>query len=141
MLTPAPVEQPQPAPALVEKSSDISLTGFEESRRLIDKDPAAYINANAASPQVPEDYFLLGRAFLLTGKYWEAKRAFAEARNRLSQADPTNAKTLATEIAMVLALIETPGATEAFAKENAVQAPAANANTNPIAAPGRVPLR
>ena len=141
MLTPAPVEQPQPAPALVEKSSDISLTGFEESRRLIDKDPAAYINANAASPQVPEDYFLLGRAFLLTGKYWEAKRAFAEARNRLSQADPTNAKTLATEIAMVLALIETPGATEAFAKENAVQAPTPNANTNAIAAPGRVPLR
>jgi hypothetical protein len=115
---------------MVEKSPDISLTAFEESRRLIDKDPAAFIAANAASPQVPEDYFLMGRAFLLTGKYWEAKRAFAEARNRLPQADPKNAKTLASEIAMAMALIETPGAAEAFTKGMAAANATTSANTN-----------
>jgi hypothetical protein len=140
MLVPPP-PVPQPAPALVEKSPDISLTAFEESRRLIDKDPAAFITANAASPQVPEDYFLMGRAFLLTGKYWEAKRAFAEARNRLAQADPKNAKTLASEIAMSMALIESPGATEAFARDLAATASSSNANANVNSAANSVPVR
>jgi hypothetical protein len=125
-----PPEAPQPPPALVEKSPDITLTAFEDSRRLIDKDPAAYLSANAASPQAPEDYFLMGRAFLLTGKYWEAKRSFAEAKNRLSQADPKNAKTMAFEIAMAMSLIETPGAAEAFAKDISAANPVNNGNSN-----------
>ncbi|HMJ08504.1 MAG TPA: PP2C family serine/threonine-protein phosphatase [Pyrinomonadaceae bacterium] len=127
-LQPAGVAEPPPQ--LIEKSPDVSLTAFEESRRLIDKDPAAFINANAASPQDPEDYFLLGRAFLLTGKYWEAKRSFGEAKNRLGQADPKNAKTLAAEIAMAMAIIETPGASETFTKDLAAGNPSAAANTN-----------
>ncbi|MEP7212175.1 MAG: protein phosphatase 2C domain-containing protein [Acidobacteriota bacterium] len=135
-VPPPPV--PEAPPVMVEKSPDISLTAFEESRRLIDRDPAAFITANAASPQVPEDYFLMGRAFLLTGKNWEAKRAFMEARNRMAQADPKNSKTLAAEIAMALALIETPGAAEAFAREIAA-ANTANANVN--AAANAVPVR
>lgn len=117
-LAPVPPQPlPPPAPVLVQKSPDVSLTAFEEGRRLIDSDPAGFISANAASPQSAEDYFLLGRAFLLNGKYWEAKRAFIEAKNRLSQADPKNAKILVTEIAMAMALIQSPGAAEAFSKE------------------------
>ena len=140
MFVPKPEPLPAP-PALVEKSPDVSLTAFEESRRLIDKDPASFINANAASPQVPEDYFLLGRAFLLSGKYWEAKRAFIEARNRLAQADPKNAKTLSAEIAMALALIETPGAAESFAKDIAAASIDGGTVSNANSAVNAVPAR
>jgi protein phosphatase len=128
---PAPVAE---TPVITEmKSNNPPLTFFEESRRLVDKDPNAYIAAQAASMQDAEDYFLMGRAFMLTGKYWEAKRAFVEARNKLATADPNNAKTLAVEIAMALAIIENAQATEGFTKDmttvNATGSSAANSNT------------
>lgn len=134
LLAPIPQLEPQPLPTLVEQSSNVPLTAFEDGRRLVDKDPAAFLNANAASPENADDFFLLGRAFLLTGKYWEAKRAFNEAKNRLAQADPKNAKTLSIEIAMATAMIETPGAAETFAKDiyaaNTANGSASNANAN-----------
>jgi protein phosphatase len=118
-LWPSAVPETQvEAPAITEmKSTNTPLTAFEEGRRIVDADPERYITANAASLQDAEDYFLMGRAFLLTGKQWEAKRAFTEAKNRLAQADPANAKTLAAEIAMALAIIESPSASESFKKE------------------------
>jgi len=113
------------------KSNNISLTAFEDGRREVDRDSNAYINANAASLQTAEDYFLMGRAFMLTGKYWEAKRAFNEARSRLASADPKNAKTLAMEISMALAIIESPQATQSFTRDMATAAnPATPANSN-----------
>lgn len=132
LLRSNPVEEQQAPPQLVAKSPHIPLTAFEEGRRLVDKDPEGYKNANAASAQDAEDYFLLGRAFLLTGKGWEAKRAFVEAKNRLSQVEASNAKTIAAEIAMALTIIETPGASEAFAKQIAESRPGSNANTSDI---------
>jgi protein phosphatase len=135
--------QPEPVvetPVITEmRSNNPPLTFFEETRRLVDKDPAAYINAKAASMQDAEDYFLMGRAFLLTGKYWEAKRSFTEARNRLATADPNNAKTLAAEISMALAIIESPQATETFTKDIATATSTAPSNTNTSAPPQ--PLR
>ena len=126
--------QPEPVvetPVITEmKSNNPPLTAFEEGRRLVDRDPAAYINANAASAREVDDYFLLGRAFMLTGKYWEAKRAFNEARNRLATADPNNGKTLATEISMALAIIESPQATESFTRDVATANASSSANTN-----------
>ena len=127
--------QPTPVaetPVITEmKSNNPPLTFFEESRRLVDKDPNAYIAAQAASMQDAEDYFLMGRAFMLTGKYWEAKRAFVEARNKLATADPNNAKTLAVEIAMALAIIENAQATEGFTKDmTTVNAGSGTTNTN-----------
>ena len=132
---PAPVVE---TPVITEmKSNNVPLNAFEEGRRLVDKDPAAYINANAASAREVDDYFLLGRAFMLTGKYWEAKRAFQEARNRLATADPNNAKTLATEISMALAIIESSEATETFTKDmtTAGSTGSTNSNTNATAPP------
>ena len=137
--------EPQPVvetPVITEmKSTNPPLTAFEEGRRLVDKDPQAYINANAASTQDVDDFFLLGRAFLLTGKYWEAKRSFIEARNRLATADPNNAKTLAAEISMALAIIESPQATESFTRDiataNAGASTNSNSQTNTAAAPIR----
>ena len=129
--------QPEPvvetaAPVITEmKSNNPPLTAFEEGRRLVDKDPTAYINANAASAREVDDYFLLGRAFMLTGKYWEAKRSFNEARNRLATADPNNAKTMAMEISMALAIIESPQATESFTRDvNTANSGSANSNVN-----------
>ncbi len=122
----------EPIPVIKEaKSDNVGLTSFEDGRRLVDKDPAKYINANAASPETSEDYFLMGRAFFLTGKNWEAKKSFEEAKNRLSQADPLNAKTLAAEIAMALAVINNGSASESFNKEmSVINATPAETNTN-----------
>ena len=98
------------------KSTNPPLTFFEEGRRLVDKNPQAYLN-NAPTPQDAEDYFLVGRAQMLTGKYWEAKRSFTMSRDRLASADPNNAKTLAAEISMALAIIESPQAEEKFTRD------------------------
>ncbi|MEO8041274.1 MAG: PP2C family serine/threonine-protein phosphatase [Acidobacteriota bacterium] len=135
--------QPEPVvetPVITEmKSNNIPLNAFEETRRIVDKDPAAFINANAASAEDVGDYFWLGRAFMLTGKYWEAKRSFIEARNRLATADPNNARTLANEISMALAIIESPQATESFTKDVATASSTTSANSN-TSAPAQ-PLR
>ncbi len=112
------------------KSNNVPLTAFEEGRRLVDKDPTAYLNAKAASPRDASDYFLLGRAALLSGKYWEAKKLFTDARNRLATADSSDAKTLANEISMALAIIESPQATETFTRDVAAANSAGNSNTN-----------
>ena len=125
--------EPQPVaetPVLTEmKSTNTPLTAFEEGRRLVDKDPQAYLNKNSATPQDAEDFFLVGRAQMLIGKYWEAKRSFGMARDRLAAADPNNARTLAAEISMALAIIESPTATETFTRDINTANVAVNANT------------
>ena len=127
---PAPVVE---TPVLTEmKSNNVPLTAFEESRRIVDRDPQGYLNARAATPSDAFDYFLIGRAQMLTGRYWEAKRSFVDARNRLATADAKDAKTLANEISMALAIIESPQATESFTKDvntaNSVSSDNSNAN-------------
>lgn len=128
---------PVPAvPVLTEtKSNNIPLTAFEEARREVDRDPARYLAANAATPQDAEDHYLLGRAQLLTGKYVEARQQFSLAKARLTQVDSANAKTLAADVALASAIAENQALAEAFAKE--VSAPPQstgasnlNANTN-----------
>ncbi len=120
------------------KSNNIPLTAFEEARREVDKSPDRYLAANAASPQDAEDHYLLGRAQLLTGKYVEAKRQFTLAKERLPQVDPSNAKTLAADIALGTAIADNPTIAEAFAKEigggsQPTGAGNTNANTNSAA--------
>lgn len=124
----------EPTPQLIPKSNDIQVSALEESRRLVDSDPQAYLNAKAASPEDAADHYLLGRALMLTGKYFEAKRQFIIAKEKLPQADPKEAKTLAAEIAMANAIIESGPATEALKKELAEPA-SSNTNSNVSAAP------
>ncbi len=135
LLRPAVQESSvEPPPQLQEmKSGNIPLTAFEENRREVDKNPAGYLIANAATPLDAEDYFLIGRAQLLTGKYAEARRSFREAQNRLAQADPLNAKTLANEIAMGLAIVDAPGAFQLFSKEIEAATLSQNPNLDPNA--------
>ncbi len=101
----APKSSGPAVPQLSEMSSpNIPLNTFEKNRRNVDNDPAGYITKAPIDPQDCEDAYLLGRAYLLTGDYPKARNAFAEARKRLGDVDPVNAKTLAAEIAFGLSV-------------------------------------
>jgi serine/threonine protein phosphatase PrpC len=111
------------APVINEmKSSDIPLTSFEEARRLVDKDPNKYIAANQ-NPSEAQDYYLLGRAYLLTGQWFQAKNAFNAAKSKLSDLDERDRQTIANEIEMAMAIINSPSATENFSKSVVNRAP------------------
>ncbi len=138
-----PIEQEQP-PQLVEKTSDIQLTAFAESRRLVDSDPNAYLNSKAASPQDAIDHYYLGRALLLLGRFWEADKQFDLAKAKLaelSEADKKDAPTLQAEIAIGQALAKNVTVGEAMKqdldamreapKNDAGAKPDANANLAP----------
>jgi protein phosphatase len=113
-----PPTQPAAAPQITEmKTTNIPFSAFEENRRNVDRNPQQFIAANAVSPQDAIDFYLLGRAYLLTAKYPEAKQAFTEAKNRLAQTDTVNSKTLANEIAMAMAIIDNPFGQKAFEKD------------------------
>ena len=86
------------------RTSNIPLSAFEENRRNVDKDPAGWVAKYSGSAQDSEDHYLLGRAFLLLGDYPKARTAFIEARDRLSGADPANARVMASDIAIALAV-------------------------------------
>lgn len=118
--------QPPPLPEMT--TSNIPFSGFEQNRRNVDKNPQQFLATDSSGPQDAEDYYLIGRAYLLTGKYPEAKQSLTEAKNRLGQTTEVNSKTLATEIAMALAIINDPFAQKAFEKD--LQLPITNSNSN-----------
>lgn len=126
-LAPKAVE---PLPQLSEmRSANIPLSAFEENRRAVDKDPAGYVQKNS-SPQDAEDYYLVGRAHMLTGDYVKARTALLAARDRLAEADPTNADVLRDDIAILLAVTNDTTIQNMLKKEfEAVKKPA-NTNAN-----------
>ena len=108
-----PQQAVEPPQVETMKTQNIPLTSFEETRRTVDKDPAAYAS-RTSTPTDAADFYLLGRALLLSGKSVEAKRQFELARERLPQVDENERKTLSNEIALALAVIEAPQALESF---------------------------
>lgn len=108
--------KPLPAPVITEmQTPNIEYTAFEDSRRSVDKNPQQFISASGAGvPDDAEGLYLLGRAFLLDGKFTEAKQMFLQARDRLAQVKEVNGKVLANEIAMGLAIINDPLAQKEF---------------------------
>lgn len=121
-------------PKLTEmRAANIPLSAFEENRRNVDKDPAGYIARFGRDPQDCEDYYLLGRAFLLVGDYASAKNALTESRSRLPEADPTNAGVLASDIAIALSVTNGTTVQSMLRKELGTAPQAANqavANSN-----------
>ena len=102
------------APAIQEmKTNDIPLTTFEESRRLVDQDPSKYIAANP-NPIDAQDYFLLGKAYMLTSQWFQAKNALNVAKERISEFDPKDRPAVSHEIEMSLAVIASGPATDRF---------------------------
>ncbi len=135
----APKEIPQITQS---QSPNIPYTSFEDSRRAVYKNPGQFITTSEPTADDAEDYFLLGRAYSLTGKYPEAKAALAKARERLAQTKTDDKTMLAKEIAAAMAAIENPKVFEAEmqksenpggANSNVARnssKPPANANTN-----------
>jgi protein phosphatase len=113
------------------RSANIPLSAFEENRRAVDKDPAGYVQKNS-SPQDAEDYYLVGRAYMLTGDYVKARTALLASRDRVAEADPTNADVLRDDIAILLAVTNDTTIQNILKKEfEAVKKPAnTNANSN-----------
>lgn len=98
----------QGLPALTEmQSSNQQLSAFEENRRTVDKMPAAALSRFGSDPRDAEDYFLVGRAYLLLGQYPEAKKAFADSRSRIAagDVDQNNRKTIETDIAVAMTVL------------------------------------
>ena len=111
-------DQPQATPALSPKSDNPPLTAYEEARRNVDKDPEKYLDANKEwSPGTDAaDLYLIGRALLRRGDFYDAKRALTEARKNLKPTDP-DAATLDMDIAVALAVINSAPASEAVTKD------------------------
>ena len=128
-----PALQQTSEPQITEmKSANIPLTAFEENRRNVDKDPAAYVARVQASPQQQpdsSDFYLLGRAYMLLGDYPKARAALIESRNRLAYTEPANVNVLTTDIAMALAVTNEPTIQNMLKKELEATKPGANANT------------
>ncbi len=107
-----PIE-PEPQQA---QSSNNPLTTFEQARRAVDNNPELYIFNSGAKAESAEDFYLLGRANFLSGKFPEAKNMFLQAKERLGQTTDINSKVLANDIENALIMVNVPSAQEAFAK-------------------------
>ncbi len=109
--------KPEVPQIIQQQTPNIPYSAFENNRRNVDRNPEQYIFASNGRAESAEDYYLLGRANMLSAKYPEAKKAFEEAKNRLAQTSEVNSKILANEIAMALAIINDPTAQRAFEKD------------------------
>lgn len=110
--------KPAEKPALVNQSPDIPFTAFEKLRRTVDEAPDKFIAANGnVTQQNAEGYYLLGRAYLLTGKFGEAKKAFDEAKNHLAEIGAVNSKVLENDIEAGLIIATNPFAQEEFKRK------------------------
>jgi serine/threonine protein phosphatase PrpC len=111
-------EQPV-TPSLTEmKSANIPFSSFEENRRAVDKDPAGYLQRfPTPSDADSEDYYLAGRAYILTGDYVKARAAFDAAREHLQEGDAANATVIKNDIAILSAITNDPAAQAILRKE------------------------
>jgi cytochrome c-type biogenesis protein CcmH/NrfG len=123
-LKPAEPSKPQISEM---KAANIPLSAFEENRRDVDKDPAGYLQKNP-TPQDAEDYYLVGRGYLLTGDFPKAHSAFVESRNRLGEADPINVQVLKDDLAVAIAVTNDTTIQNIVKKE--LTPSAANSNAN-----------
>lgn len=128
-LVPKPA--PEPAPVLETKPVDVNLRTFEETRRIVDTDPAKYIAMSTASPpHDAEDYYLLGRAYLFTGEYVKSRAAFVEAKNRVQEMKEVNRKPILNDIAMGLSIIDNTFSQKGFADNLSKNALTSEGNVN-----------
>lgn len=128
-------QQSNPAPQVPvlnqAQSNDIPLTSYEELRRNVDAAPDRYVAQFAPTPKDAIDHYFLARALLLTNKNFEAKQQLLLAKQKSVDLGAAESRSLKYDIALGLAIVDTPAAVEAFAKEIASgQTPNANTNTN-----------
>lgn len=129
-----PIVQQAPPP-LVQRSADVQVSSLEEARRLVDADPKGYLEKNSATPQDAADHYLLGRALLLSGNAFEAKRQFDIAKGKLGDADEKDRATIAAEISLGSTLLRLDPMNREITKEleeikKSIANTATQANTN-----------
>lgn len=113
------------------ETPNIPFSAFENNRRNVDKNPAQYIIASGTTAEDAEDYYLLGRAFALTGKYTEARDAFTKAKDRLPMLTGEDKFMLANEIALGMASINDDASRKVLEQNQTASTPTeTNANTN-----------
>lgn len=126
-----------PQPITEMRSSNQQLTAFEDNRRSLDKDPEAALKLLINEPKEAENSFLIGRAYLLTARYPEARKAFGEALDLIAagKVDPNNAKTIQKDISIAMTIVNDPLAQKNFKKEledpKIVSTPAASGSQSP----------
>ena len=135
VFMPKPVVVQDAAPKLDTPPVDLRFKVFEEARREVDADPAKYIKATETTPpHGGEDYYLLGRAYLLTGDYVKARTAFTEAKGRVQELQEINRGPILNEIAMGMAIINNTFTQKALAddlsKITLTNGGASNSNSN-----------
>jgi len=123
---------PRPSLESTEKVEilNIEYVSFEDSRRNVDKDPNRYIELSRGQAETPEDFYLLGRAYFLTGKYLQAKEAFEKAKTQLDKAKQVNKPTLETELAIGLAIVENAIARREFINQKSLMTGTSNPESN-----------
>ena len=126
-----PTEQSPTIPITEMRSGNIPLSAFEDNRRLVDADPATYLS-KAPAPDDAENFYLQGRAYMLTGDFIKARAAFVEARNSIGKADPVNTKVIVSDIAIGLAITNDPTAQKNFKAELEAAKPVIESNSNAI---------
>ena len=124
------IEPALPPPMPPPQSLNIPLTSFEESRRTVDKNPQQYLASSNLPPESAEDFYLMGRANLLTGKFPEAKQMFQQAKDRLGQTSELNSKVLANDIEVGLIIVTIPFAQDEFKKVMNLNNTNSTANVN-----------
>jgi len=127
-----PSDMPRPSLESTEKVEipNIEYVSFEDNRRNVDKDPNRYIELSRGQAETPEDFYLLGRAYFLTGKYLQAKEAFEKAKTQLDKAKQVNKPTLETELAIGLAIVENAIARREFINQKSLMTGISNSESN-----------
>lgn len=98
------------------KSENVPFSSFEKLRRTVDSDPASYLK-EVPPAEDADDFYLMGRAQLLTGDFQKANFSLIEAQKRLAKTDVSNQKVLANDIAVALAIANNPESQKRFKAE------------------------
>jgi len=123
-----PAESSSLAPSST-PSANQPLSAFEDLRREVESDPGLFLLKNP-QPEDAEDYYLTGRAHVILGDFPKAHAAFLEAKKLLPGKDPANARVLATDLAIIMSIMNDTAVQTALRSEiNAVR-PAADPNSN-----------
>lgn len=127
--TPAAQETPQITQM---QSPNIAYSAFEDNRRNADKNPQQFIAANGNTADSAEDFYLLGRAYLLLEDYKNAWINLDKAKQLLSQTGDENKLILTNEIALAMSIANVDQAKRFFRaeRENVLKLSSQNSNSS-----------
>ncbi|NJM53015.1 MAG: hypothetical protein HC846_06225 [Blastocatellia bacterium] len=127
------MQPPEKTPEITQmQSPNIPFTTFENARRSVDADPQKYITAQGATADDAEDFYLLGRAYMLQGNYPQARELFGKAKSNLAEYKGENKAMLTNEIAIAHAVTKNEFSIKFLEAEkaNSTADKSTNANTN-----------